>query len=135
MEQKFFLKEEVAELFTKKLTTGPLTEKNTKLKNGFLNSTLLWFSFYAGGAGINHINQTLAGGTMPVWASWNHPEAELFSGSFKWAMQAFPHFFGDWIILGKTYAWSPGDLMLMGSFIVFIIYFSKTLYQYFKENK
>jgi hypothetical protein len=133
MEQKFFLNEEIAELFTKKLTTGPLTEKNTQLKNGFINSGLLWFSLYGTGAGINRINEYLAGGTMPVWDSWNHPDAELFSGSFKWAFKTFSHFFGDWIILGKTYAWSPGDLMLMGSFIVFLIYFLKTLHQYFKK--
>ena len=133
MEQKFFPNEEVAELFTKKLTTGPLTEKNTKLKNGFFYSTLLWFSTYCIGASINHINKVLAGGTMPVWDSWNYPDNQLFSGSFNWAMKAPSHFFGDWIVLGKTYTWSPGDLMLMGSFVLFLLYFSKTLYQYFKK--
>ena len=133
MEQKFFPNEEIAELFTKKITTGPLTERNTQLKNGFFNSTLLWFSFYSAGAGINHMNEVLAGGTMPVCDSWNYPDQELFSGSFVWAMKAPSHFFGDWIILGKTYAWSPGDLMLLGSFVLFVVYFSKALYQYFKK--
>lgn len=134
MEQKFFQKEEIAELFTKKLTTESLTEKNTKLKNGVLNSTLLWFSLYGIGAGINRINFVLAGGTMPkLWDSFFLSDAEIFSGSFKWAFKSFSHFFGDWIVLGKIYAWSPGDLMLIGSFMLFLIYFSKTLYQYFQK--
>jgi len=129
MEQKFFPNEEITELFTKKLTTGSLTEKNTKLKNGFLNSALLWFSLYGTGASINHINKVLAGGTMPVW----YTVPVWFSGSLAWAFKSFSHFFGDWLTIGKTYVWSPGDLMLMGSFVLFLIYFSKILYQYFQK--
>lgn len=134
MEQKFFLNKEISELFSKNIIKEPLTEKNLKLKNGFFSSTLLWFSTYSIGASVNLLNKYLAGGTMPkLWDSWSLPNHELFSGSFKWAFKSFSHFFGDWIVFGNIYAFSLGDLLLLGSFVLFIVYFSKTLYQYFKK--